>query len=77
MRALLPVGEGRLHAAGLDARERLAPQPAVAPDVVPAELVAADDLMPQILWTRYFIKVQGFQMLENTIQQDNQSAMKV
>ena len=38
MRALLPVGEGRLHAAGLDALQPLSQQATVATHVVPAEL---------------------------------------
>lgn len=40
-----------------------------------AELVAADDLMPQILWTRYFLKEQGYVTRDNLLYQDNQSAM--
>ena len=42
-----------------------------------AELVAIDDLMPQILWTRYFLHGQGFNVRVNIIFQDNLSAMKL
>jgi hypothetical protein len=40
-----------------------------------AELVGVDDRMPQILWTRYFLEAQGYEVRENKIYQDNQSAM--
>ena len=42
-----------------------------------AELVAIDDMMPQILWTRYFLKTQGFNVTGNVVFQDNQSTMKL
>jgi hypothetical protein len=40
-----------------------------------AELVAVDDVMPLILWTRYFLEAQGYGVQENKVFQDNQSAM--
>ena len=40
-----------------------------------AELVAVDDMMPQILWTRYFLLAQGFDLTGNIVYQDNQSAI--
>jgi hypothetical protein len=40
-----------------------------------AELVAVDDVMPMILWTRYFLNAQGYKMGESMIYQDNQSAI--
>lgn len=40
-----------------------------------AELVAANDFMPQILWTRYFLQAQGYEVSDNVLFQDNQSAM--
>jgi hypothetical protein len=40
-----------------------------------AELVAVADVMPQILWTRYFLEAQGYATSESKIYQDNQSAM--
>ena len=39
-----------------------------------AEVVAVDDLMPMIIWTRYFLQEQGYDT-QTTIYQDNQSAM--
>jgi hypothetical protein len=40
-----------------------------------SKLVAVDDMMPSILWTRYFLKSQGYQVNDNIIFQDNKSAM--
>jgi hypothetical protein len=40
-----------------------------------AELVAVDDVMPQVMWTRYFLEAQGYGVSDCTIFQDNQSAM--
>jgi Reverse transcriptase (RNA-dependent DNA polymerase)/Zinc knuckle len=40
-----------------------------------AELVAVNDVLPQVLWTRYFLKEQGYDVKESVIFQDNQSAI--
>lgn len=40
-----------------------------------AELVAAHYFMPQVLWTRYFLQDQGYEMRDNVLFQDNQSAI--
>ena len=40
-----------------------------------SELVAVDDLMPAICWTRYFMKAQGYKINENIVYQDNRSAI--
>ena len=42
-----------------------------------AELVAVDNLIPQILWTHYFLQAQGFTVRDNILFQDNQSTMKL
>ena len=39
------------------------------------ELVGVADVMPQILWTRYFLAAQGYKVTESIVYQDNQSAM--
>jgi hypothetical protein len=39
------------------------------------ELVAADDLMPVILWTSYFLEAQGYKAHNTILYQDNQSAI--
>ena len=40
-----------------------------------AELIGADDAMPQMLWTRYFLEAQGYGIDENILYQDNMIAM--
>ena len=42
-----------------------------------AELVAINNMMPQILWARYFLSTQGFDIRDNVVFQDNQSTMKL
>jgi hypothetical protein len=39
------------------------------------KLVGVNDVMPQILWTRYFLEAQGYDVEDSIIYQDNQSAM--
>jgi len=40
-----------------------------------SELVGLHDVMPQILWTRSFLKSQGYENSITIVGQDNQSAM--
>jgi hypothetical protein len=40
-----------------------------------AELVGVSDVMPMIVWTRYFLEAQGYDVKESPIYQDNMSAM--
>jgi hypothetical protein len=40
-----------------------------------AELVGIDDLMAQVLWTKYFMEAQGYPINDNVLYQDNQSTM--
>ena len=40
-----------------------------------SELVGVDDMMPSILWTRYFLQAQGYKVSDNVIFQDNKSTM--
>ena len=39
------------------------------------ELVGADDFMPAIFWTRYFLKAQGYSILYKVLFQDNKSSI--
>jgi hypothetical protein len=39
------------------------------------ELVGVNDVMPQVLWTRYFLEAQGYDVQESIIYQDSQSTM--
>ena len=40
-----------------------------------SELVAVDQMMLAILWTRLFLEAQGYGVTENVIYQDNQAAI--
>jgi hypothetical protein len=39
------------------------------------EVVGADDFMPAVCWTRYFMQGQGYQVKDNVLYQDNKSAI--
>ena len=39
------------------------------------ELVVVDDFMQAICWIRYFLKVQGYIILDNVLFQDNRSSI--
>jgi hypothetical protein len=39
------------------------------------ELVGIHDVLPQILWTRYFLKAQGYDVKEAVLHQDNKSTI--
>jgi hypothetical protein len=41
-----------------------------------AKLVGANDVLPQVLWTQYFLEAQGYGT-KNILYQDNQSTMKL
>ena len=40
-----------------------------------AELVAADDALAQVIWTKKFLEAQGIKVKSNIVYQDNKSAM--
>jgi len=42
-----------------------------------AEFVGASDYLPNTLWTKMFLKAQGYQMRELILEQDNEAAMKL
>ena len=41
------------------------------------ELVGVYDVPNQLIWTRYFLKEQGYMIHDNIVYQDNQSAIKL
>ena len=41
------------------------------------EVVGVSDFMPNMIWTRMFLREQGFALEKNTLYQDNQSSMKL
>ena len=40
-----------------------------------AELVGVHDILPQVIWTKYFLEHQGIMIYNNRLYQDNRSAM--
>ena len=40
-----------------------------------AEIVGTDDVMPQILWTLYFLEAQGYKIDDTILYQDNKSSI--
>ena len=40
-----------------------------------SEIIGADDFMPAICWTRYFMEAQGYQVQDNILFQDNNSTI--
>lgn len=40
-----------------------------------AEVVAVHEVMPKILWTRYFLEAQGYQVDRSVVYQDNMSSI--
>ena len=65
---MLSLGKGAIY--GASTRQKLNTRSSTE-----AELVGVDDCMPQILWTRYFLEAQGYQVKDSVVYQDNQSAM--
>ena len=41
------------------------------------ELTVADNLMPHVLWTNYFLNWQGYNAKDTTLYQDNKSAILI
>jgi hypothetical protein len=42
-----------------------------------AELVAMDDIIAKVLWTKQFLECQGYTIVQNIVLRDNQSSMKL
>jgi hypothetical protein len=40
-----------------------------------SEVVGADDVMPQMLWTLHFLEAQGYKINDNVLYQDNKSSI--
>jgi hypothetical protein len=40
-----------------------------------AELVSIHNVLPQVIWTRYFLQSQGYEGVESVVYQDNQSSI--
>ena len=42
-----------------------------------AKTVVVDNFLTRVIWTRYFMKEQGYKIHNNVIYQDNQSVIKL
>ena len=62
--AVMTMGSGEVHKQKVNARSS-----------TEAELVAVDDVIAKILWTKMFIEWQGFQVKLNILYQENTSTM--
>jgi hypothetical protein len=50
-------------------------QKLVACSSTESELIGVHDVMPQVLWTAYFMKAQGHEVVDNVLYQDNKSTI--
>jgi hypothetical protein len=66
--AMMSLGKGAAY--GTSTRQKLNTKSSTE-----AELVAVNDVMPHILWTRYFLEAQGYGVKDSLVYQDNQSAI--
>jgi hypothetical protein len=64
----MTLGKGTIHATST--RQKLNTK-----NSTKAELVGVNDVMPQVLWTRYFPEAQGYVTTESIVFQDNQSSI--
>ena len=64
----MSMGKGTIY--GTSTRQKLNTKSSTE-----GELVGVNDVMPQILWTRYFLEAQGYGVEDSIIYQDNQSAI--
>jgi hypothetical protein len=64
----LSLGRGVIY--GTSRRQRLNTKSSTE-----SELVGADDVLPQMLWTLYFLEAQGYKIDDNILYQDNKSSI--
>ena len=64
----LSLGKGTIY--GTSTRQKLNTRSSTE-----TELIAVDDCMPQIMWTRYFLEAQGYKCRDNIVYQDNKSTI--
>ena len=63
---------GMMMIMGSRAKSSFSPKQKVnAKNSTEAEFIGMDDALPKILWTRYFIKCQGYHINSNIIYEDN------
>ena len=64
----MTLGKGTIY--GTSTRQKLNTKSSTE-----SELVGVNDVMPQVLWTRYFLEAQGYGVKDSVIYQDNQRAI--
>jgi hypothetical protein len=65
---MLSLGKGAFY--GSSTKQRLTTKISTE-----AELVAVADILLQIIWTRFFLETQGYEIQQSIVYQDNKSAM--
>ena len=65
---ILSLGKGAIY--GTSTRQKIN-----AKSSTEAELIGVADVLPQALWTRYFLEAQGYKHDDSVIYQDNKSAI--
>jgi Reverse transcriptase (RNA-dependent DNA polymerase) len=65
---VMSLGRGAVH--GTSTRQKINTTSSTE-----AETVGIHEVLPQILWTRYFLEAQGYGVEESVVYQDNQSAI--
>jgi len=64
----MTLGKGTMY--GTSTRQKLTTKSSTE-----GELVGVSDVLPQVLWTKYFLEAQGYTSTASVIYQDNQSAI--
>jgi hypothetical protein len=65
---IMTLGKGAIY--GTSTRQKINTKSSTE-----AELVGVNDVMPQILWTRYFLEGQGYVVKDSIVYQDNKSTI--
>jgi hypothetical protein len=63
---IMSLGKGAIY--GTSTRQKMSTKSSTE-----AKLVGVNDVMPQVLWTRYFLEAQGYGVA--IVYQDNQSSI--
>jgi hypothetical protein len=66
--SVMSLGKGAMYGT-------LKKQKIVSRSSTEAELIGVYDVMPQVMWTRHFLKAQGYDTVDSVIHQDNKSAI--
>jgi hypothetical protein len=65
---MMTLGKGAIY--GTSTRQKINTKSSTE-----AELVGLNDVMPQVLWTRYFMEAQGYEIRDSIVCQDNKSTI--